>query len=450
MVLNLLPAAAPEREGNAVELLVGGEQLFPRALDAIEQARHAVRIETYIFANDSIGEAFCEAMCRAAARGVNVRLVLDGFGGQEGVRTWVPTLQQHGVHVRVFRPEGVLFKLNPKRLRRMHRKIIAVDHDIAFVGGINLINDLNHEGERDELLKATERARQKREPIWGASGGMREQAMVVNTDLLDQKTLGPRYDFAVQLQGPVVQDVWHNMEWLWLQIGPGGRVTDTFSSGWWKERVEQLQDAMVRQRSTPKPKPVGKVKAQLAVRDNFRLRRRIERAYVQAIGNAQRSIILSNAYFLPGRKIRKALLAARGRGVHVQLLLQGRVEYRFQHYATQSLYSSLLASGVDIYEYLPGFLHAKVAVVDSNWATVGSSNLDPLSCLFAREANVIVYNREFAVALREELLKSIQKDSREIQAHEHAQRPLKERVFSWLCYKLMLLAVFLGGFGSRY
>ena len=449
-MLNLLPAAAPEREGNAVELLVGGDQLFPRALDAIEQARHSVRIETYIFANDSIGEAFCKAMCRAAARGVEVRLVLDGFGGQEGVRTWVPSLRQHGVQVRVFRPEGALFKLNPKRLRRMHRKIIAVDNDVAFVGGINLIDDLNHEGERDELLKATERARKKREPIWGASGGMREQAMVVNTDLLDQKTLGPRYDFAVQLQGPVVLDVWHNMEWLWLQIGPEGRVTDTFSSGWWKERVGQLQEAMGRNRPMPKPKLAGKVKAQLAVRDNFRLRRRIERAYVQAIGNAQRSIILSNAYFLPGRKIRKALLAARARGVHVQLLLQGRVEYRFQHYATQSLYSSLLAAGVDIHEYLPGFLHAKVAVVDSNWATVGSSNLDPLSCLFAREANVIVYNREFAAALRDELQKSIENDSREIQAHEHAQRPLKERVFSWLCYKLMLLAVFVGGFGSRY
>ena len=450
MVLNLLPATAPEREGNAVELLMGGEQLFPRALQAIEQARHAVRIETYIFANDPIGEAFCQAMCRAAARGVEVRLVLDGFGGQEGVRTWVAGLRQHGVHVRVFRPEGAWFKLNPKRLRRMHRKIIAIDNDIAFVGGINLIDDMNHDGERDELLKATERAQQKREPIWGASGGMREQAMVVNTDLLDQKKLGPRYDFAVQLQGPVVQDVWHNMEWLWLQIGPGGRVTDTFSSSWWKERVEQLQEAMVRQRSAPKPKPVGKVKAQLAVRDNFRLRRRIERAYVQAIGNAQRSVILSNAYFLPGRKIRKALIAARARGVHVQLLLQGRVEYRFQHYATQSLYSSLLAAGVDIYEYLPSFLHAKVAVVDSNWATVGSSNLDPLSCLFAREANVIVYNRDFANALREELQKSIQNDSREIQASEHAQRPFRERVFSWLCYKLMLLAVFLGGFGSRY
>lgn len=449
MALNLLPATSPEREGNAVSLLVGGWQLFPAALKAIEQAQQEVRIETYIFANDSAGEAFFKAMCDAAGRGVKVQLVLDGFGGQEGVRTWVPGLLEQGVQVRVFRPEGAMFTLNPKRLRRMHRKIIAVDNAVAFVGGINLIDDMNHEGERNELLKATERAEQKRTPAWAASGAMRKQAMDVNKELLDQ-TLGPRYDFAVQLQGPVVQDVWHNMEWLWLQIGPGGRVTDTFSSSWWKDRVEQFQAAMARQRAATKPKPVGRVKAQLAVRDNFRLRRRIERAYVQAIGKAHRSVVLSNAYFLPGRKMHKAILAARARGVHVQLLLQGRVEYRFQHYATQSLYSSLLATGVDIYEYLPSFLHAKVAVVDGQWATVGSSNLDPLSCLFAREANVIVYNREFAMQLRDELQKAIENDSRQIQAHEHAERPYKERAFSWLCYKLMLLAVFLGGFGSRY
>lgn len=449
MVMNLLPATAPEREGNAVELLIGGAQLFPRALQAIEQAEREVRIETYIFAKDSVGEAFFQAMCNAAARGVKVRLVLDGFGGKEGVQAWVPGLIEQGVEVRVFRPEGSGFRLNPRRLKRMHRKIIAVDNSIAFLGGINLIDDMNHAGERDELLRATERARQKKQRAWGATAEMRQQAMQVNNELLDQ-TLGPRYDFAAQLEGPIVLDVWHNMEWLWLQIGPGGRVTDTFSSAWWKERVEQFQETLRRQRTATKLKAVGNVKAQLAVRDNFRLRRRIERAYVQAIGKAHRTVILSNAYFLPGQKMRKALLAARARGVHVQLLLQGRVEYRFQHYATQSLYSSLLNAGVEIHEYLPSLLHAKVAVVDGQWATVGSSNLDPLSCLFAREANVIVYNRELASQLRNELQRAIEQGSRMVQAEEHARRPVKERLFSWVCYKLMVLAVFLGGFGSRY
>lgn len=449
MAMNLLPEAAAEREGNLVRLLVGGVQLFPLALEAIEQARHAVRIETYIFADDSVGEAFCEAMCAAASRGVDVRLVLDGFGGQEGVETWVPRLRAAGVFVRVFRPEGFVFKPNPKRLRRMHRKIIAVDNQLAFIGGINLIDDFNDEGERNELARANARAATVGQRAWVFSSQLREQALEVNRDLLGQR-LGPRYDFAVQLQGPVVQDVWHNMEWLWLQIGPGGHVTDTFSSRWLRSRLRSLQEALVRQRKMPRPKPVGNAKAQLAVRDNFRLRRRIERAYLQAISNAQRSIVLSNAYFLPGRRIIKALLSARARGVEIKLLLQGRVEYRFQHYATRNLYATLLAAGVDVYEYLPGFLHAKVAVVDRQWATVGSSNLDPLSCLFAREANVIVYNREFADELRTELLRAIAEDSRRIEPHSHAQRPLKERVLSWVCYKLMLLAVFLGGFGSRY
>ena len=449
MALRLLPVTAPEREGNAVELLVGGAQLFSRMLQAIGTAKHEVRIETYIFANDAVGEAFYQAMCKAAARGVEVRLVIDGFGGQEGAKTWVPALLGQGVKVRVFRPEGSWFQLNPRRLRRMHRKIMAVDNRIAFVGGINLIDDMNHEGERDELLKATKWAQQKKSRAWGATADMRENAMKVNKELLGQ-ALGPRYDFAVQLQGPVVLDVWHNMEWLWLQIGPGGRVTDTFNSSWWRERLEQLQSALVRQRNTSRPKPAGNVRAQLAVRDNFRLRRRIERAYSQAIGRAHHSVILSNAYFLPGRKIRKALTSARERGVRVQLLLQGRVEYRFQHYATQSLYSSLLKAGVEIYEYLPSFLHAKVAVVDELWVTVGSSNLDPLSCLFAREANVIVYNHELASQLRKELCLSIDQGSRKIQADEHARRPVKEKLFSWVCYKLMVLAVFLGGFGSRY
>ena len=299
------------------------------------------------------------------------------------------------------------------------------------------------------LLKATQRAQKANTPAWGAPRSMREQAMVVNKNLLDQ-SLGPRYDFAVQLQGPVVFDVWRNMEWLWQQIGPGGKVTDTFSSSWWKNRVGLLHRAFAAQRTQQKLKAVGKVKAQLAIRDNFRLRRRIERAYLQAIGSAHESVLLSNAYFLPGWKMRNALLAACKRGVKVQLLLQGRVEYRFQHYATQSLYSSLLGAGVDIYEYVPGFLHAKVAVVDDQWSTVGSSNLDPLSCLFAREANVIVYNREFAGQLRRELLDAMVSHSHQVELQAHAQRPAKERLFSWMCYKLMLLAVYLGGFGSRY
>lgn len=449
MALSMLPPQAPERDGNSARLLVGGVALFPQALQAIEQAKQEVRIETYIFADDSVGEAFCEAMCNAAARGVTVRLVLDGFGGTEGIQTWAPRLKQHGVKVRVFRPEGFVFKPSPRRLRRMHRKMIAVDGKTAFVGGINLIDDMNHENERKELMRANARVEKPVQFSFGKSGVLSARDLQVNMDLLDQD-LGPRYDFAVALQGPVVHDIWHSMEWLWLQIGPGGKVTDTFNSDWWKRRIAQYRDTLAQHRAQALPPTAGKVKVQLAVRDNFRLRRRIERAYLQALGRAQSTVVLANAYFLPGRKMRNAIVAARRRGVVVKLLLQGRIEYRFQHYATQYLYSSLLDEGVEVYEYLPGFLHAKVAVIDSNWATVGSSNLDPLSSLFAREANVIVHNREFAGQLRKELIQAIERGGRQVLPHDHAQRPFKARALSWLCYKLMLLAVFVGGFGSRY
>ncbi|WP_370262865.1 phosphatidylserine/phosphatidylglycerophosphate/cardiolipin synthase family protein [Limnobacter sp.] len=426
----LLPPPTPERDGNQVQLLLGGGEYFPLALQAIEQASELVQMETYIFANDATGRAFAEALADAAMRGVNVQLVLDGFGGQEGIKTLVPGLRAAGVSVRVFRPERWKLKPSPRRLRRMHRKMLTVDGQVAFVGGINVLDDMNHSGERGELL-----------PVEGHTQ--------VNSDLVNHP-LGPRYDFAVQLHGPVVMDVQHAMQWLWMQIGPGGMVTDTLTSAWWRERAEQWVQLLAAQSEQAPPRPVGEVRVQLALRDNFRLRRRIERAYIQAIGKAHTSVILANAYFLPGRKMRNAIAGARHRGVVVKLLLQGRVEYKLQHYATQHLYHHLLAQGVEVYEYLPGFLHAKVGVVDSFWATVGSSNLDPLSCLFAREANVLVQHRPFAQQLKAELVRAMEQHSRRVLLQSHAARPWRERAFSWLCYKLMVLAVFVGGFGSRY
>jgi cardiolipin synthase len=416
--LNALSETVEDQESNQAQLLVCGAQFFPAALQAIAGAQREVRIETYIFAHDSVGKSFFDAMCEAVARGVNVRLVLDGFGGQEGIQVWVPQLREAGVHVRIFQPEGLMFRLNLRRMRRMHRKMIAVDNQIAFVGGINLIDDLNHAAECNQF---------------------------------GNETLGPRYDFAVQLQGPIVQVVWHNMEWLWLQIKPSGMVTDTIRLSRWKDHVDHLKAVfLARQYAKQTLRPTSRMSIELAVRDNFRLRRQIERAYLKAIGQAKSTVILSNAYFLPGRKMRKAILAASARGVQVQLLLQGRVEYRFQHYATQNLYSVLLKAGVRIYEYTPGFLHAKVAVVDHIWATVGSSNLDPLSFLLAREANVVIRHHQFAEQLKNELLRAIEQDSKKIQADQHEQRSIKSRFLSWICYKLIRIAVFIGGFGSRY
>ena len=157
---------------------------------------------------------------------------------------------------------------------------------------------------------------------------------------------------------------------------------------------------------------MGTQVAKFTIRDNLRHRRDIERAYLAGVRTARREILIATAYFFPGVRFRRALISAAARGVKVTLLLQARVEYRLLHYASRALYGQLLTAGVAIQEYHRSFLHAKVAVVDSRWATVGSSNIDPYSFLMSREANVFVRDAAFAGELRVELLQMIEAGSR--------------------------------------
>ena len=163
--------------------------------------------------------------------------------------------------------------------------------------------------------------------------------------------------------------------------------------------------------------------AAFLMRDNFHHRRDIEAAYMRAIKQAESEIILAHAYFLPGRDFRHALINAAGRGVRVVLLLQGKVEYLLEHYGSRALYGSFLDAGIEIYEYHKSFLHAKVAVIDGHWATVGSSNIDPFSLLLAREANVVVDDEGFAATLAQSLKKTVETDGRQILADDWKRQP---------------------------
>ena len=187
----------------------------------------------------------------------------------------------------------------------------------------------------------------------------------------------------------------------------------------------------------------------LVLRDNFRYRRAIEREYLEAIAQARSEIVVANAYFFPGRRLRAALVAAARRGVRVTLLLQGRVEYRLQHYASQALYDELLRGGIALFEYRASFLHAKVALAD-DWVTVGSSNIDPFSLLLAREANVVVRDAAFAERLRDRLQAAIVEGSRPVHARHHAQRPWPVRVMNWFAFGVLRLGVALSGRASKY
>ncbi len=385
--------------GNRIRLLVNGEQYFPALLAAIAGARRSIEIETYIFAEDNIGLRVMFALAAAAGRGVEVRLLIDGFGGGEYARRLVHDLGVHGAQVKIYRPER-WWRLERQLLRRLHRKIAVFDEQLAFVGGINIIDDHN--------VPAQVRGR-----------------------------LGPRFDFAVTCEGPIVQAMTLAVRRLWWQLAVVGL----------RARAGLLP---TRRRTARQPAAVGGVAASLVLRDNFRHRHTIERAYLKAFDSARERVTIANAYFLPGRRFRAALLAVAARGVCVRLLLQGEPEYALQYHAQRALYGQLLAGGVEIFEYTTSHLHAKVAVVDEHWATVGSSNIDPYSLLLAREANVVVHDAGFARELAGELDAAIAQHSRRIDPGDYARRSWLARSRDWCAYFVVRLATVVLARGRDY
>jgi cardiolipin synthase len=221
----------------------------------------------------------------------------------------------------------------------------------------------------------------------------------------------------VEVQGPTAAVVHSAMRRLWTQVA------------WMNLRRHRKQESF-------KPQVVGTRQKNLVflVRDNLRHRRDIEHAYLNAIKAAQHEIIIANAYFLPGRRFRLALKFAAQRGVKVILLLQGKVEYWLQHYATLALYDELLGSGLEIHEYHASYLHAKVAVIDGHWATVGSSNIEPLSLWLAREANLVVFDREFAGTLRASLMQQMTKGALKLENATWDKRSVWMRLLIRLSY----------------
>lgn len=374
--------------GNRVTLLESGKDYFPALIAAIDAARVDVHLESYIYADDDTGRAVTAALARAAQRGVQVHVMVDGFGSPGFLATLGYELIAAGAQVMIYRPEVARLRIRRHRLRRLHRKLVVVDGRIAFVGGINVIDD-------------------------NASA----------------KLAVPRLDYAVAVEGPLLGAIHRATHHLWRLVR-------------WANFRRRIA---VRMHTPARAHRVGDIHAAFVVRDNLRHRRDIEEAYLDAIDAARDEIVLANAYFLPGRRFRHALLDAAARGVRVVVLLQGRVEYVLQHYATMALYGNLIEGGVRIHEYRPSFLHAKVAVIDGNWATIGSSNIDPFSLLMAREANVIVRDAGFAAELRTSLERAIASDSIEIRADDLRNRSLLTRAACWLAYTAVRIAVGLAG-----
>ncbi len=401
------------RSGHRVQLLQGGQELFPALVQAIDRSVREVRMETYIFYPDPAGEQVAAALVRAAQRGVAVYLVMDGVGTPGLPAEWRSRFDAAGVQWRIFLPLGRLGLLIPSRWRRLHRKLCVVDGRVAFCGGINVLDDWH-------------------DPNHGPLSA-------------------PRLDFAVRVTGPLVRAVHEVTVQFWWRLQAGSKAREIDLPAAWRhlEAAVKLAVQAGDEAATGVAAARGSgTRAALLLRDNLRHRSRIERAYRKAIAEAREEIIIANAYFVPGRKLRLALIHAAQRGVRVRLLLQGRYEYFMQFHAVRMVYGVLLGAGMEIHEYSPSFLHAKVAVIDGHWTTIGSSNLDPLSLLLAREANVVVEDVRFAQDLRGRLIRAMEQEGHRVDPSRYADRPWHQRLLDRAAFALMRLGVFLSG--NRY
>ena len=385
--------------GNRIDLLNSGREYFPALLAALESARQEIFLETYIFAQDATANAVVERLCAAAVRGARVQVLDDGFGARDMPEDYRRRLAASGARVLDFR-RPVLWR--PVRgMRRMHRKLVVIDGaapgaaagaaqgaaaaSCAFAGGINIVDDRNTPHE-----------------------------------------VPPRFDYAVRIEGPLVAQVHAAARHLWTMTA----------------MARMQARALVRVPAVaPQPVPGGTVRAALAIRDNVLHRTEIEDAYLAAIRAARSNIMLACGYFLPSRHFFGALRDAALRGVTVTIIMQGPSDHPIMKAATQSLYRDLLRAGIGVVEYSKSFLHAKVAVVDDDWATVGSSNIDPFSLLLSREANVVVTDTAFARQLRVSLEQAIHDGGTRITLSDLARTVWYLRAAQWLAYRFARITV---------
>lgn len=355
--------------GNQFSLLENGEAFFPRVFECIAAARHEVVLETFILFEDKVGLALHAVLLQAASRGVQIDITIDGFGSPDLSPEFISALTRAGVRVHVFDPAPRLWGWRTNVFRRMHRKIVVIDGQQAFVGGINY--------SADHLADYGPEAKQ---------------------------------DYSVEIQGPIVALI---HEFVHKALAAGQRDASRSFAGHLRERLSDRAYTLTQSWRTA-PAPAGDAAAIFVTRDNREHTTDIERHYRIAIRAAKRRVVIANAYFFPGYRLLKDMRKAARRGVDVRLILQGEPDMAIVKTAASMLYHHLLTAGVHIFEYSERPLHGKVAVSDDEWATVGSSNLDPLSLSLNLEANVIIKDRAFNQHLSARLEHLIQHNCRQI------------------------------------
>ena len=368
---------SPLTKGNKVTLLADGQATYVAMFEAIQNARDHINLESYIIEDDETGRKFADLLLQKQAEGIQVNLIYDSVGSFSTPASFFQRLSDGGIQVVGFNP------INPLKARekwglthRDHRKILIGDGKVAIIGGINISK------------------------VYSSSPFKRKQ---------NEKAPIRWRDTDIQIEGPAVAELQKLFLDTWLkQKGPKLSERNYFPD------LKEEGNALVR--------VVGSTPGQ-SNRITFIV-------YVSAITFAEHSIHMTNSYFIPDDQIVKALTDAARRGVDVKIILPGITDSQLALYAQRHYYSVLLKSGVKLYEHSTSLLHAKTAVIDKVWSTVGSTNMDFLSLLNNDEVNAVILNHEFAVEMEKMFVRDLE-NSRQIQWEEWKERPLLPRIREW-------------------
>jgi len=369
------------RDDNRLHLLSNGEHYFPRVFNAIRHAKESVLLETFILFEDEVGKQLHQVILQAAQRGVKVEMMVDGYGSNDLSDEFINTLTAAGVRFLYYDPRPRIFGMRTNIFHRLHRKIVVCDGAIAYVGGINFSSEHN-------------------------------------------SSYGPeaKQDYAVEVCGPIVGDITRYVQQA-INSKP-------LPYRWWGAHS----------RRPAKYTPSGNAQVLFVWRDNEDHRDDIEQHYLTMLREAKQEVIIANAYFFPGYHLLREMRNAAQRGVTVKLIVQGKPDMPIVKVGAELLYNYLISGGVEVYEYIRRPLHAKIAVQDDDWSTVGSSNLDPLSLSLNLEANLIIHNRAFNLVLRHELDRLLSEDCQRV---EESQLPKQNW---WQLSKSVLVFHFLRHF----
>ncbi len=351
--------------GNRVQLLQDGAATYAAMFDAIRSAQDHINFEFYIIEDDEVGQQFATLLLERQAAGVQVNVIYDSVGSLATPDAYFERLQEAGMQVLEFNPVNPLQAKKGWLLNnRDHRKLLIVDGRIAFIGGINISSVYSSSGS-----------------LPGSRGSEDD---------------GPWRDTDLQLEGPVVAE-----------------LQKLFMDTWQKQKGEPLAERtyfpMLEQRGTEIVRAIGSTPDDPYSQMYLTL--------ISAIGNAEKQVYLTNAYFVPDPQLTQALIEAAGRGVDVKLILPSYSDSALVFHAGRSNYAALLEGGVQIYEHMEALLHSKTAVIDGVWSTVGSSNLDWRSFSDNDEVNAVVLGRDFG----QQMLDTFQRDLEASRAIDPAQ-----------------------------